>query len=125
MGGVATSERTRIRFAPAWVRIQADNPDWRHSAPPYSFKLLAAHGFGPNGWLSRLWNKSGSFGWLGAGGQIAGENRLDLRLAWRSNASGVPLEVALIVRRLLGGDAEFDSQLKTEPQAPLQLRAGF
>ncbi|OYW24875.1 MAG: hypothetical protein B7Z49_02295 [Hydrogenophilales bacterium 12-63-5] len=52
-------------------------------------------------------------------------NRLDLRLAWRSKASGVLLEVALIVRRLLGGDAEFDSQLKTEPQAPLQLRAGF
>lgn len=117
--------RTRIRFAPAWVRIQADNPDWRHSAPPYSFNLLAEHGFGPNWWLSGLWNKSGAFGWLGAGGRVDGENRLDLRLAWRSKATGIPLEVALIGRRLLGGDAEFDSQLKTEPQALLQLRVGF
>lgn len=117
--------RTRIRFAPAWVRIQAANPDWRHSAPPYSFNLLAEHGFGPNWWLSGLWNKSGAFGWLGAGSQIAGENRLDLRLAWRGKTSGVPLEVALIGRRLLGGDAEFDPLRETEPQALLQLRAGF
>jgi len=117
--------RTRIRFAPAWVRIQADNPDWRHSAPPYSFNLLAEHGFSPNWWLSGLWNKSGAFGWLGAGGQIKGENRLDLRLAWRGKASAVPLEVALIGRRLLGGDAEFDPLLKTEPQVLLQFRTGF
>lgn len=117
--------RTRIRFAPAWVRIQADNPDWRHSAPPYSFNLLAEHGFNPHWWLSSLWNKSGAFSWLGAGGQIKGENRLDLRLGWRGKASAVPLDVALIGRRLLGGGAEFDPQLKTEPQVLLQFRAGF
>ncbi|OYX27721.1 MAG: hypothetical protein B7Z03_13260 [Hydrogenophilales bacterium 32-62-9] len=62
---------------------------------------------------------------LGAGGQIKGENRLDLRLGWRGKASAVPLEVALIGRRLLGGGAEFDPQLKTEPQVLLQFRAGF
>ncbi|MBT9540832.1 hypothetical protein [Thiobacillus sp.] len=76
-------------------------------------------------WVSGLWNKSGPYTWLGAGGQIEGTNLLDLRLAWRGKTSDVPLEVALIGRRLLGGGAEFDPARETESQALVQFRAGF
>ncbi len=117
--------RTRIRFAPAWVRIRSVNPDWRDSAPPYAFSMLAEHGFNRNWWLSGTWNKSAALTWLGAGGRVGGSNRLDLRLAWRGKQSGVPIEVAVIGRHLLGGNAEFVAARETERQALLQFRAGF
>lgn len=116
---------TRIRFSPAWVRIRSANPDWRDSAPPYSFSVLAEHGFNQNWRLSGVWNKSAAQCWLGAGSRVEGQNRLDLRLAWRGKQSGMPLEVAVIGRHLLGGDAEFNEALETERQALLQFRAGF
>jgi outer membrane receptor protein involved in Fe transport len=115
---------TRIRFTPAWVRIRSANPGWRDSAPPYSFSVLAEHGFNQNWWLSGVWNKSARC--AGRQGQsVEGANRLDLRLAWRGKQSSIPLEVAVIGRHLLGGDAEFISTRETERQALLQFRAGF
>lgn len=117
--------RTRVRLAPSWVRVQAGNPDWRDSAPSYAFSLLAEHGLNQNWWLSGLWNQSAALSWLTAGGQVEHANRLDLRVAWRGKASGMPLEVALIGRHVLGGDAEFVPSRETEPQALLQFRAGF
>lgn len=118
--------RTRIRLTPAWIDIEADNPEWQDSAPSYSFGVLAEHGFNQNWWVSGLWNQSAAFGWLGAGGAIDRANRLDLRLAWRGAASGTPLEVALIGRHLLGGDAEFVPTREAEgQQVLLQFRAGF
>ncbi len=118
--------RTRIRFAPSWVRIRADNPDWEDSAPSYAFNLLAEHGLSQNWWVSGLWNRNAGFRWLGAGGEVEGANRLDLRLAWRGATSGTPLEVALIGRHLLGGDAEFVPTRETDgQQVLLQFRAGF
>jgi iron complex outermembrane receptor protein len=118
--------RTRIRFAPSWVRIRADNPDWEDSAPSYAFNLLAEHGFNQNWWISGLWNRNAGFRWLGDGDAIDGANRLDLRLAWRGAASGTPIEVALIGRHLLGGEAEYVPTRETEGQQVLvQFRAGF
>ena len=119
------AQRTRLRFAPAWVRIKSDNPDWNDSAPSYSFNLLAEHGLSQAWWVSGLWNKSGPTTWLGAGGQVEGTNLLDLKLAWRGKSSDVPLELALIGRRLLGGGAEFNPERETESQALVQFRAGF
>jgi len=116
---------TRIRFAPAWVRIQSANPNWRDSVPPYAFSVLAEHGFNQNWWLSGVWNKSAALDWLGGGERIEGANRLDLRLAWHGKQSGIPIEVAVIGRHLLGGDAEFIATRETERQALLTLRAGF
>jgi iron complex outermembrane receptor protein len=116
--------RTRIRFAPAWVRIRSANPDWRDSAPPYAFNALVEQGFDRNWWLSGVWNKSAALRWLGGGDRIEGENRLDLRLAWRGKQSGIPLEAAIIGRHLLGGDAEFIAGRETQRQALLQFRAG-
>lgn len=117
--------RTRVHFAPSWVRIDSDNPDWSDSAPSYAFSLLAEHGLNQHWWLSGLWNRSAPFTWMGAGGRIDAANRLDLRVAWRGQASGVPVEVALIGRHVLGGDEEFYPTIESERQALLQFRAGF
>lgn len=119
------ADRTRVQLTPVWMRIRSANPDWRNSAPPYAFSLLAEHGFDRNWWISGVWNKSAALTWLGAGGRVDGANRLDLRLAWRGNPSGTPLEVAVVGRHLLGTEAEFEPTREAERQALLQVRAGF
>jgi iron complex outermembrane receptor protein len=116
---------TRIRFTPAWMDVGADRPAWRESVPHYSLSLLAEHALSEHWRLSGVWNKSAALRWLGAGSLVDGASRLDMRLAWQGKPAGTPLEIAMIGRHLLGGEAEFISTLETERQALLQIRIGF
>lgn len=118
--------QTWVSFWQSFSNTRSNNPAYEHSAPDYSWGLLASHGLGQGMQASLGYYRVGRLTWLGANAPTPDHDRLDLRLARRWRAGGADWEASLVLQSALGDYYEYeDAKYLFDRRFYASLKAAF
>jgi iron complex outermembrane receptor protein len=80
------------------------------SVPPFTASFLAMHRFAGNWEASLNYHKVADMLWLGSGGLVTSNDRLDLRLARNFRDTGIRGQLAIVIQNLGPNSSSFDAE---------------
>ena len=123
---------TMTRVVLSYARMHADasgisaeanftEEEHEQSVPAYTANLLAMHRFAGRWEASLNYHKVADMLWLGSGGFVESNGRLDARLAYLIRSGGLRGQVAVVVQNLGPNSVSFDTENQFDRRTYLAL----